>query len=207
MSMAAIRPMADPDMDAVCRVIGLAFADNPSTLANVGGDRAKARRTIEGAARVVKFGSKWSHALVAERDGRIVGVLNAAPWPHCQASASEKLTWAPSMMRAMGSALPRAFRMMSARAKHDPGERHWHLGPIGVHPDYQHAGIGTALLTAFLSVVDANNTPAFLETDVEANVALYQTFGFVVVSEQDIIGINTRFMWRAARETTDLKGD
>jgi hypothetical protein len=51
-----IRPISPKDMDAVCEVIGLAFTDNPSTLANVGGDRAKARRTMQEAVRVAKFG-------------------------------------------------------------------------------------------------------------------------------------------------------
>lgn len=41
-----IRAMTIKDMDAVCEVIGLAFAENPSTLANVRGDREHARQTI-----------------------------------------------------------------------------------------------------------------------------------------------------------------
>jgi hypothetical protein len=41
-----IRRMTAADMDSVCEVIGLAFADNPSTLANVHGDRARARRMM-----------------------------------------------------------------------------------------------------------------------------------------------------------------
>jgi len=34
--------------------------------------------------RVAKLGRKCSHVLVAEKAGRIVGVLNAAEWPNCQ---------------------------------------------------------------------------------------------------------------------------
>lgn len=39
-----IRRMTAADMVAVCDVIGLAFADNPSTLANLHGD--KPRRAV-----------------------------------------------------------------------------------------------------------------------------------------------------------------
>ena len=65
-----------------------------------------------------------------------------------------------------------------------------------MHPGHQGRGIGTALLGSFLDTADEQGCPAFLETDVDNNVALYQKFGFTVIARQHIIGINTRFMWR-----------
>jgi len=195
----AVRQMSPGELGATCQVLGLAFADNPSTLANVHGDRDKARRTTERAVRVVKLRSRYSHVLVAEQEGRLAGVLNAVQWPHCQLRAWEKFKTAPTMIAVMGSALPRAFAMMNARAKHDPREAHWHIGPVGVHPGHQGRGIGKALLGSFLDMADEQGCPAFLETDVDKNVALYQKFSFMVIAQQDIIGINTRFMWRAPK--------
>jgi ribosomal protein S18 acetylase RimI-like enzyme len=189
--------MSAADLDVACQVIGLAFADNPSTLATVRGDRAKARSTMERAMHIVKLGLSDNHALVAEQEGQLVGVLNAAQWPACQMGAWQKLRAAPAMLRALGTALPRASKMMSARARHDPGVAHWHIGPIGVHPGHQGRGIGKALLGSFLERVDEQGLPGFLETDVDRNVALYEKFGFTVISRQDILGIDTRFMWRA----------
>jgi ribosomal protein S18 acetylase RimI-like enzyme len=191
-----IRRMASADMVEVCDVIGLAFADNPSTLANVHGDRARARLVMQNAVRVAKFGRPWSHALVAVQEGRIVGALNAAKWPHCQLSAAEKIKTAPAMVRIMKSALPRAFTMMSKREARDPHQPHWHIGPIGVRPKRQGHGIGKALLTVVLTTVDEQESPAFLETDVDRNVELYERFGFTVMSREDIVGVDTRFMWR-----------
>jgi GNAT superfamily N-acetyltransferase len=162
-----VRPVSAGEMDVVCQVIGLAFADNPSTLATVRGDRAKARRTMEQAMHVVKLGARYSHVLVAEHEGRLVGVLNAAEWPRCQMGAWERLKTAPAMLRGRGLALPRASKMMSARAQHDPRVPHWHIGPIGVHPRHQGRGVGKALLGRFLDLVDEQGPPAFLETDVD----------------------------------------
>ena len=119
-----IRRMAATDMGAVCEVMGLAFADNPSTLANVHGDRARARRLMQEAVRVAKFGRRWSHALVAEQGGMVVGALNAAEWPHCQLGMVEKIKTAPAMVRIMKAALPRAFTMMNKREARDPHEPH-----------------------------------------------------------------------------------
>jgi ribosomal protein S18 acetylase RimI-like enzyme len=191
-----IRRMTTADMDAVCEVIGLAFADNPSTLANVRGDRAKAYRVMRGAVRVAKFGRPWSYALVAVEGDRVVGVLNAAPWPHCQPGMAEKIKSAPTMLRIMRSSLPRAFTMMNKREARDPREPHWHIGPIGVRPEEQGRGIGKALLRAFLTTFDEQGSPAFLETDVDRNVRLYEEFGFTVTGREDIVGVDTRFMWR-----------
>lgn len=203
---AEVRPMAAEDMPAVCELIGAAFADNPSTLANVRGDRVRARRVMREAVRVAKFGRPWSSALVAVQEGKIVGALNAAPWPHCQLGIAQKMQTAPSMIRIWQTALPRAFTMMSKREAHDPAQAHWHIGPIGVRPDRQGYGIGTALLAEFLSTVDQQNLPAFLETDVDRNVILYQKFGFNVTRREQIVGIDTRFMWRDARPPADRPG-
>jgi ribosomal protein S18 acetylase RimI-like enzyme len=191
-----IRRMTEADMSTVCEVIGQAFADNPSTLANVRGDEAKARRVMQGAARIAKFGRPWSYALVATQGGTIVGALNAAEWPHCQMGMAEKIRTAPAMLWIMKSALPRAFTMMNKREAHDPAKPHWHIGPIGVRPQVQGNGIGKALLKAFLITIDGVGSPAFLETDVDRNVELYESLGFGVTSSEEIVDVHTRFMWR-----------
>jgi ribosomal protein S18 acetylase RimI-like enzyme len=194
-----IRRMNSADMLAVCEVIGLAFADNPSTLATVHGDRAKACRVMRDAVRVAKFGRAWSYALVAVQEGTVVGALNAAEWPHCQLGMAEKIKAAPAMVRIMKTALPRAFTMMNKREARDPHDPHWHIGPIGVRPELQGHGVGKALLKTFLTTVDEQGSPAFLETDVDRNVEFYESFGFTVTSREDIVGVNTRFMWRDTR--------
>jgi ribosomal protein S18 acetylase RimI-like enzyme len=196
-----IRPFGPPDMDAVCELIGLAFAENPSTLANVRGDRVKARRTMQDAVRVAKFGRPWSHALVAVNGSTVVGAINASAWPHCQMGIAEKIKTAPSMLRIMKTALPRAFTMMARREAHDPHRPHWHIGPIGVRPDVQNRGVGKALLERFLATVDAEGSPAFLETDVDRNVGFYEKFGFQTIDHEDIVGVDTRFLWRNPGQT------
>jgi ribosomal protein S18 acetylase RimI-like enzyme len=201
-----IRRMSPSDIGAACKVLGLAFAGNPNTLVIARGDRARAQRMTESGARFAKLGRRCSHALVAEDKGRVVGVLNAIEWPNCQLRMSEKLKIAPSMIRVTGLGLPRAFTMMSVWAKHDPRAQHWHVGPIGVHPERQGRGIGKALLAAFLDIADAQGSPAYLETDVDKNVALYEKFGFKVIEQEDISGVNNRFMWREAGARSPASG-
>jgi ribosomal protein S18 acetylase RimI-like enzyme len=206
MSPPVVRRLAPNEIRPACVVLGLAFADNPSALTNVRGNRANAQRMMQRTVRAVKLGTPYSHVLVAEDHGDIVGVLNAAPWPHCQLRPIDKVTQAPKMLRAAGTAMPRVSKMASARAKHDPGEPHWHIGPLGVHPDHQRRGIGKSLLAMFLRTADEQAMYAFLETDVDKNVELYEQFGFVVTASEPILGVDTRFMSRAPHRPVPEKG-
>jgi ribosomal protein S18 acetylase RimI-like enzyme len=84
-------------------------------------------------------------------------------------------------------------------ARHEPLHQHWHLGPIGVLPDYQGLGIGTMLMERFCKEVDACRAEAYLETDVDKNVRFYEKFGFKVVSESEIFNVKNRYMLRASK--------
>lgn len=198
-----VRRMAATDEQAVGDILGLAFADQPNTLAITRGDMALARRIAFSGMRVSTLGRTHKNLWVAYEagyeGGRVVGALNAVEWPHCQMSIGEKLRTALPMLLAMGRAVPRGFRIMSAWGKRDPRERHWHIGPVGVHPDVQGRGIGTSLMAAFLELVDEQRSPAYLETDRAQNLSFYQRFGFVVVAEEDVLGVRNWYMWREAR--------
>ncbi|MFI6763836.1 GNAT family N-acetyltransferase [Micromonospora sp. NPDC050417] len=199
MSDVIVRPVPAAEMDEASRIVGLAFAVNPSNLAVAGGNQDKAARIMEQAARTVKLGHRFSYVLGAERQGELAGVLKAAEWPHCQMTIGEKIKAAPSQVRTLGFAMGRALKLIGGRAKHEPRKAHWHIGPIAVHPEQQGYGVGSALLTSFLAEVDQQGAPAFLQADVDRNVVLYERFGFKVVSQEKILGINTSFMWRDAR--------
>ncbi|MGV7223617.1 MAG: GNAT family N-acetyltransferase [Nitrospinales bacterium] len=84
-------------------------------------------------------------------------------------------------------------------ARHEPLNQHWHLGPIGVLPDYQGLGIGTMLMERFCKEVDACIAEAYLETDVDKNVRFYEKFGFQVVSESKIFKVKNRYMLRPSQ--------
>jgi ribosomal protein S18 acetylase RimI-like enzyme len=119
---------------------------------------------------------------------------------------ADKMKTAPAMAFVMKSSLPRAFTMMSRRGDHDPPRQHWHIGPVGVHPESQGRGVGTMLLECILATIDEQDAAAFLETDVDRNVTLYGRLGFQVTESEEIVGVNTRFMWRNARVTNQTSG-
>ena len=63
---------------------------------------------------------------------------------------------------------------------------------------------GKGALERFLTGVDEEGSPAFLETDVGRNVTLYETFGFQITNREQIVGVDTRFMWRHPRHGTGM---
>ena len=65
---------------------------------------------------------------------------------------------------------------------------HWYLQIIGVDPAYQGQGFSSQLVRPMLECIDREHLPCFLETNTEKNVAIYQRFGFGVVSVDKIPG-------------------
>jgi GNAT superfamily N-acetyltransferase len=62
-----------------------------------------------------------------------------------------------------------------------PDKPHWYLPMIGVVPEKQRHGYGTALLKAALERCDADDTLAYLEASSIKSVPLYERHGFQVV--------------------------
>jgi len=60
-------------------------------------------------------------------------------------------------------------------------EPHWYLMIVGVDPELQGRGLGTALVKEGLARADQANCPCYLEPSEERNLAFYERHGFLVV--------------------------
>jgi GNAT superfamily N-acetyltransferase len=76
---------------------------------------------------------------------------------------------------------------------------HWYLWALGVEPDCQGQGIGTAILRPVLERADRDGTPCYLETQTEANVRFYERRGFAVLEAGEVPGHRVPF-WTMVRE-------
>jgi ribosomal protein S18 acetylase RimI-like enzyme len=59
---------------------------------------------------------------------------------------------------------------------------HWYLHMLGVDPDHQGQGIGSALLNAVHALADADRLPTLLVTFQPRNVPLYRRHGYEIVA-------------------------
>lgn len=97
----------------------------------------------------------------------------------------QELLVLPTIIAATGfGRLSRMSAMRAAMDANHPMDRpHAYLWFLGVSPEAQGMGVGSRLLSAGLSKVDALGLPAFLESSNSANVPLYRRHGFEVVKE------------------------
>ena len=84
-------------------------------------------------------------------------------------------------------------------------EPHWYLLIVGVDPDLQGRGLGTALVKEGLARADQANCPCYLETSEARNLAFYERQGFVVV-ETATLGHGGPTGWGMRREPRGSSG-
>jgi GNAT superfamily N-acetyltransferase len=97
---------------------------------------------------------------------------------------------------------PRTFELFDLLELHHPKEPHYHLQFLGVRPESQGTGIGTALLRAMLDHCDLEGVAAYLEAD-ERSKLLYLKHGFEATAELRLReGPSFWPMWRARRRSS-----
>lgn len=123
-------------------VVGRGFRDNPMTIAAFGHDPLLRMRGME---RVMGSytGLLKQPPLAARRGEWVVGVCGMAPPDTCQPPFLRQLRFMTAMMRCGPAATVRCIRIQLAWKKRDPGERHWHLGPVAVEPGLQGMSVGS----------------------------------------------------------------
>jgi GNAT superfamily N-acetyltransferase len=92
---------------------------------------------------------------------------------------------------AFGIHLLRAARMGTAmewRHAHELRGSHYYVRDIGVHPDMQGKGLGSALMRPTLDRCDREGLPAYIEASSERSAALYERLGFEHVKELRVGG-------------------
>jgi GNAT superfamily N-acetyltransferase len=106
----------------------------------------------------------------------------------------------PRYLRLFAREFLKASRAMNVMARAHPKEPHWYLMAVGVVPEAQGQGRGTALLHPVLSCCDEDGVPAYLEASTAENARLYERLGFESRAELEILpGLRVRPMWREPR--------
>ena len=78
-------------------------------------------------------------------------------------------------------------------------EPHWYLMIVGVDPELQGQGAGSAIIREGLALVDRESKPCYLETSERRNLAFYERHGFVVL-EEAILGTGGPKAWAMHRK-------
>ncbi len=130
------------------------------------------------------------------------GIAGACVWERpgeWKMGVVDQLRLFPAMARVYLRALPRVMRGMAAFESNHPERLHYYLPMIGVDPEWQGRGIGSALMRPVLARCDSERMPAYLEASTPRNRALYERHGFVV-TEEFRLGKDSPPVWRMWRE-------
>lgn len=194
-----VREVLQDDVPALARAMALAFFDDP-VVGHCFRDEAhrmrRIRRGFELFLRRVYLPGGACHVAA----GLVGGALWLPPgtW---KLGRLDQLRLLPAMARIYGSELPRVLQVLGFLEERHPHDPHYYLAFLGVQPDAQGCGIGSALLAWAIERCERDALPAYLEASSERNRALYERNGFDVVEEVELpeAGPPMWLMWREAR--------
>ncbi len=180
-------------LDTTVSMLAEAFVTNPLHVSAFGSQRIDQNRLF------FRIGLRHmfaGQAFVALGEGRVLGYIHFNASPYCLPAPEEIPLAVTTLLKPLGEAIPQVIKWFARWCHLDPDEPHVHLGPIGVAPEAQGQGIGTALMNRYIEHLDQERSAGYLETDKPENVEFYKTFGFVVRREELLIGTPTWYMWR-----------
>ncbi|MFM7063321.1 MAG: GNAT family N-acetyltransferase [Actinomycetes bacterium] len=198
MSSTRVRRARPDEWRAVGEVLARSFWDDPCW-AWVCADPVRMRRHL-GLALGRAVRPKIDHGWVWTVDGVPGAAVWAAPGRWRQ-PVREGLPSLPAFARAVGLRhVPRGLRAVQAMEHGHPREEHWYLEILGVHPDQQGRGLGSALMQPVLDQCRTEGLPAYLESSTDRSALLYRRHGFEEL-ERFPMGPGSplqRRMWRPA---------
>ena len=169
-----IRRASSSDLDSAARVLATAFATYPWTRWVLPED-GYAERLEEVQRLYLAHALECGVVLVDEDVHAVAAFLPPdAPAPTEQTQQRVAELHGSRMAALSGLSLP------------DAPARSWTLETVGVDATHQGEGLGTAVISAGLAMIDRRGAPVALETSDARNVRLYQRLGFTTVATTTI---------------------
>ena len=181
------------------KVLGRAFVDDPVSVAvyrNFSPEKRIRALTVDFSAELLLCIRK-GYPLQVNGDGKVIAAAVIYP------PGAYPLPISDQWMLLIKSILGNGFydirgwnKWLEEVDRVHPREPHYYLEYLGVEPEQQGKGLGSAILQKLVSKADKERVGCYLENANPRNTPFYQRLGFQVVSEKEIIGIPSWFMWR-----------
>ncbi len=180
-----IRLATKDEIPALAGMLTRAFARDPFISYLAGDASQRDQRMQAGWTAILRFASaRLSDTWTTDDQA---GVAIWVPPGRKASTLLEGVRLMPALGRLAGwrrlSTVSEAVTTLERRRHHHCPQPHFYLSALGVEPERQGQGIGTALMRPILERCDADNRPAYLETAGIRNVQLYQRHRFEVVEE------------------------
>lgn len=194
-----VREATLDDVPRAVRTLARAFSDYPLTRHTVSADDHGNRVARFQEIFVTRIGLPHGRVWVSD------DVTAVAVWttPESVGVGAVFAELGPAFAELAGDRAAASEAAEGALAPHRPREPAWFLGTVGVDPDHQGRGLGSAVIRPGLAAADTAGVPAFLETSSPRNVRLYERLGFEITAEVGLPhdGPTTWAMLRHPRES------
>ena len=183
----AVRRLQEREIDAAATMMARAFFDYPMWQW-VLPDEEHRRRALPVSARAsIIWGQILDHIYVTGDPAHGLAIWAPSGMADVDVDPDGTKTGWDDVVAAVGPDGIRKFELMVEvqrpfRDKHIPPGG-WYLPWLGVDPDAQRTGAGTALLNDMFARLDPQGIATFLETEKAANVPYYERHGYKVVHE------------------------
>ena len=182
------------DIPELAGVLTRAFTHDPFYSFLAGDAPERNGRMRDGWEGILRFASAKLAETYTTDD--LAGAAVWLPPGYGQPSVIDSLRLTPAMTRLAGwrriRTVTSAIDALERRRKHHAPGPHFYLSALGVEPDRQGTGLGSALLQPVLDRCRRLRIPAYLETATARNVLLYERLGFGVVEELTIPNSDVR---------------
>lgn len=177
----SVRKARSDELGRLASVLASAFDDDPPirwVLKDDGRRRSLLERSFGLYLRRIWFKQDECYTMASA-----VGTIVWEPPGQWKVGVLDQLRLLPSMARINGRLLPRILCALAVLESNHPAEPHYYLPLVGVEPEWQGRGLGTALIRPILDRCDDENVPAYLEATTPRNRALYERHGFEVTGQ------------------------
>ena len=195
--MSETRGAMAEDLEAIAATLARAFFDDPMIMHLIPDEARRAAKSPR------LFGTLFKLALPFGACDVTPGCESATLWRppgKWHMPFWQYLVHGPALLDVFGTNVTKVMATMDQVESVHPHAPHWYLQTIGTDPAAQGKGFGGRLMRRRLALVDEAHAPAYLESSKEANIPIYQSFGFAVTGEIRIPNGPTLYaMWREPR--------
>jgi GNAT superfamily N-acetyltransferase len=177
----AVRKATLDDVPELAGALARAFDGDPPMrwfLPDEATRQERARRLFDVMLRRVHLARDYCYTTEA-----IVGGALWVPPGTFRLGVVDQVALLPGMLRVFGRGLGRAQRGLTVMESGHPRAPHYYLDSLGVEPEWQGRGLGSALMRPVLERCDAERMPAYLNAGSARSRDLYLRHGFRVTEE------------------------
>lgn len=183
-----VRAAREADIPTLAQMLARAFGEDPLMSRLVPPGERQHERLVAGHEAIVRYGSDHLSDTYTTSD-----LAGAAIWMR-PGDANPPLREWPGMLRGFTRMLGwrgfvtfmRVGAELSRRRHRLIPEPNYYLGVIGVEPERQGQGIGSAIMQPVLERCDRERIVASLQTGAERNLPFYERHGFRIVDETTV---------------------